>query len=700
VKQKQRLFFILLFLAGLVVSLFYLMDFVHKQHPSFGGKLTGLLITYSALAIIVQLTAHVTRAYKSRLLINSVRPASTRVLFKGLSVGFLFNALLPLRLGELVRAFYIGDSLAISKTVVFMSIIIERIIDGLILGACFISASLVVANIGAGGASTLLSHIGLGLLVLSSILALVIQAIRSESRIILTSVRLISGIFNTGISNRLRFMAWSGIYGTKLMLADKKRVWRYFLLSIGMWVLYFASTGLVAVAFFRGIDGSKLWYVVQSVYAGVSAPAGPGYLGSFHLIVSQLLNKIGLESVAGFSSLMWLILVLPISLIGLVVITRQRLAKRQDTTLTQEMLVNKLHREKDISEEMANFLDAYFKGEEINQILTQAELDDKFKLIKSFRGGSNAHTMLVWQAQELRVKKIALVQYADKLEAQADWLTQRQNLPHLPKVIAREKTDQYYYFDLAYSENFVPFFEFIHSNSSAVSYGIISSVIEFMRKSIYAPVPVTDGARKVEDYIDNKVLGKADDTASINSKIGQLMSYGKLTINGKNYLNLLAAIEKIKNNKKIMKDLAGYQETVIHGDLNVDNLIVSPKSEFMILDPNNENQVSAAIVDYAKLYQSLHSGYEFLIQLEQCEVSKNKVSFEESKSQKYAEIFDLLDKKLRADLDRSEYRAILFHEAVHYCRMLTYRAHINPDTLPVFYCVAVKLFNEFIEQYA
>lgn len=699
-KQKQRLFFILLFLAGLIVSLFYLMDFIHEQHPSLRGKLTATLLIYSAAAIIIQLSAHVTRAYKSRLLINSIRPASTRVLFKGLSVGFLFNALLPLRLGELVRAFYVGDSLAISKTVVFMSIIIERIIDGLILGACFISASLIVSDLTVGGSPMLLTRIGLGLLVLSSLLVLIIQAIRSESKVILTSVRLVSGVFNASISNRLRFMAWSGIYGTKLMLADRKRVWRYFVLSVGMWLLYFVSTGLVAVAFFRSIDGHKLWYVIQATYAGVSAPAGPGYLGSFHLIVSQLLNKVGLESVAGFSSLIWLIMVVPISLIGLLVLTRQRLAKRQDTAPTQQMLVNKLHRERDISQEMANFLDAYFKGEEINQILTQAELDDKFKLIKSFRGGSNAHTMLVWQAQELRVKKITLIQYADKLEAQANWLTERQSLPHLPKVIASDKTDHYYSFDLAYSENFSPFFEFIHSASPAISYKIISSVIEFMQRSIYKPAPAIDGTAKLEDYITNKIVGKVNDTAAINSDLSQLMSYPKLRINGKNYLNILPAIEKIKANKKAMKELANYKETVIHGDLNVDNLIVSPKAEFMILDPNNENQVSAAIVDYAKLYQSLHSGYEFLIQLEQCEVNDNKVNFEDSKSQKYAEIFQLLDKQLRKDLRPSEYRSILFHEAVHYCRMLTYRAHINPETLPVFYCVAVKLFNEFLDQYA
>jgi hypothetical protein len=88
-----------------------------------------------------------------------------------------------------------------------------------------------------------------------------------------------------------------------------------------------------------------------------------------------------------------------------------------------------------------------------------------------------------------------------------------------------------------------------------------------------------------------------------------------------------------------------------------------------------------------------------LIQLERCDINSHKVHFEESKSQKYEDIFKFLDGKLKKKLGKKEYESILFHEAVHYCRMLTYRVHINPDTIAVFYATAVKLFNEFLDQY-
>lgn len=695
-KQKQRLFFILLFVAGLGIGLIYFKDFL-SQHPHIGVNIDlsfGLLI---GAAIIIQLAAHWVRAYKSRYLLNNIRPAPTPVLFKGLSVGFLFNTLLPLRLGEVIRAFYVGDALAISKTAVFISIIIERLVDSFILGLCFLTAGGLVHQI-SPAASGHLVNVGLGLIVVSLVLSALIFAIRSEKNFVLKAVHSLTSLFNTKLANRMRFMAWSGIYGTRSMLGNQKRLMKYLGASIGMWVLYFGSTALVAVAYFEAIAPSKLWFVAQSTYAGVSAPAGPGYIGTFHIIVTRLLSEVGLMAAGGFALLIWLVMVAPISMIGVYVLVRQRFDKKP-AVKREHVLVNKLYREHNISEELGNFLDAYFKGERLNQILTHAELEDKFKLIKSFRGGSHAHTMLVWQDKNKRVKKIALPQHAEKLEAQAEWLIERAGLPHIPEVVGQEKTEHHYYFDLAYREEFYPFFDYIHSHSSKDSFKILNKVLRFLNRSIYKEQPSKGNSQNLLSYIDSKVIQKATDTASMSNTINKLIGHEQLNINGSTHRNLLQVIERIKKNKQAMKDLASYQESPIHGDLTIDNLIVTNEGDFLLLDPNNENQVSAKIVDLGKLYQSLHSGYEFLIQLESCIVKQNLISFEDAKSHKYAELFRLVDKKLKKELSTKDYNAILFHEAVHYCRMLTYRVNLNPATVPVFYATAVKLFNEFAAQY-
>lgn len=694
--MKLRLFFIILFLVSTIFSGAYSLHFF-TSHYTFVNRMDFRFVILLIMAVVLQMVAHLLRAYKSRYLLGRIREVRIRSLFKGLSVGYLFNSLLPLRLGEFIRAFYIGDAVSISKSTVFMSILIERLVDGIVLGLCFISAALFIKDFSRSG-YIIMTKLGLSLLILSLVLAALISIIRSENKLLLRFVRAGSSIFNPHISNRIRLMAWSGIYGTRLMLASKGTMLKYCLVSLIMWAVYFCSTAAVVLAFFNFKMLSSMWFTIQSSYAGISTPAGPGYIGTFQLIVSHLLSKITTSPVDGFALFNWLIITIPIALIGIFVLAKQRFQQKKDAP-EQDALINKLYREKDISAEFGNFLDAYFNGEEINRILTQAELDGKFKLIKSFKGGSNAHTMLVWQDQALFVKKITLPQFADKLQAQAQWLIERDHLPHLPRVVNEEHTPSYYSYDLEFHEDYFPFFDYIHSHTAKASYDILGAMLDFMDRSVYEPTAVKGGMENLQDYIANKILGKINDTVAVNSQISQLIAAPTIIINGKKYDNILQAVEKVRTNKQAMDDLANYSESPIHGDLTVDNLIASARGSFLLLDPNNENQVSSPVVDYGKLYQSLHSGYEFLIQLESCQVRKANIDFEDSKSQKYAELFSLLDTKLQNTLKPRDYHTILFHEAVHYCRMLTYRANINSRTLPVFYATAVRLFNEFLGQY-
>jgi len=699
--MKQRVFLVAAFAVGIAVAIYYTTSFL-QQHPldlsSFRPQSWPYFAALMVLAVILQVCGHALRAHKSRYLLNPIRETNTKLLFGSLSVGYLFNTLLPLRIGELIRAFHLGDKLAISKISALISVVIERIVDGVLLGISLVSASIIIRSVSTDAANTSLSF-GIGLLVVSLALALILALMRAENRFILRGIYHLTALFNDRIRDRLRFVAWSAVYSTRLMLSAQTFRKRYLFLSVGMWGLYFASTTCVIVAFFGGQDISKLWFGIQSVYAGVSQALGPGYIGSFQLTVSDLLQGVSAQTTTGaFGVIMWLVIIAPISLVGLCVLLLERQSGKSQSD-RQLSLINKLHRERDISSEFSHFLDAYLQGEQINKLLSHAELDNKFKLIRSFKGGSKAHTMLTWQDNEVRVKKITLLQYADKLVDQANWLRQRQELPHLPRVIAEERTNSYYSFDLDFRETYLPFFDFIHSNKGATNNAIVSQVLTFARENIHKAGKPTKHTADLESYIKSKVLGKIQDTSTLNGSLRSLLAEKHLVINGKEYTNLLQAIDKLKRHPQAMKELARYPECVIHGDFTIDNLIVSPDADFLLLDPNNENQVSTPAVDYGKLYQSLHSGYEFLIQLKECDVKGNNINFVDSRSQKYASLYRYTDKELRNTLPAAEYRSILFHEAVHYCRMLTYRANINPDTLVVFYAVATKLFNEHLEQY-
>jgi hypothetical protein len=81
-------------------------------------------------------------------------------------------------------------------------------------------------------------------------------------------------------------------------------------------------------------------------------------------------------------------------------------------------------------------------------------------------------------------------------------------------------------------------------------------------------------------------------------------------------------------------------------------------------------------------------------------VNGNTIQFIEKRSHQYGLLFSHLSQKMIRELPPHRHRALLFHEAVHYCRMLTYRVTLNPTTAPVFYGIATRLFAAFMDQYS
>ena len=82
------------------------------------------------------------------------------------------------------------------------------------------------------------------------------------------------------------------------------------------------------------------------------------------------------------------------------------------------------------------------------------------------------------------------------------------------------------------------------------------------------------------------------------------------------------------------------------------NIIAVEKNQeypngFYLIDPNTENYFSSYFLDYAKLLQSLHGGYEFLVNTPSVKISGNRMQFIMNRSVSYDELYE-------------KYRAYLF----------------------------------------
>lgn len=688
-QRAQKITLLLVAAIGLVILAVNLQATVGVD--SFSKLTLQPLLIFGTLAVVVHMAGHWLRALKHRYLLEQIRPIHTGDVFKGQMVGLLFNAVLPLRLGELVRAHYIGKKVSISRAAVFATIIFERWLDAAILAAVGIVVLLAVP-----GVSVVVSYITLGLLITITFLGLTIYTANRQEPWLLHAIHRFSALFNNRLRDRLRLVFWSGIYGLKNILQRAGMI-RYITLSVAMWLCYGLAVYILIAGLLPQLPYAQQVLAPVAAYMGVSAPTGPTYLGPFQDIF------VAISSIdSGFVALgLWLLLVAPTSLMGLAFLLQRQKKPSKNATIL-DVLKNKLYRDADITKEFSQFLDAYFQGDEINHILNSQELSKKFQVIKTFKGGSNALTLLAWQDDKLIVKKITLKQYEEKLRAQYLWLSHYKSLSSITKVIGEERSNpEYYSIDIEYRDNYIPFFDTIHSSSKKASAEILINVCKYVSRHLHTPQkPVKNAKRLLDTYISSKVIGKITDAANSNVDITHLLAYDTITVNGRELVNFHGILEQITKNKQAMADLQEIVDCQIQGDLTVDNLIVDPAtSKFLILDPNNENAISDPIVDYSKMTQSLRSGYEFLYYLDACQVKDSSVTFEERRSVQYSYLNKVLLDHLKNELTPGRYRALLFHEAVHYCRMLTYRTSINPRTAAAFYSIAVRLFNDFMQQY-
>jgi len=70
------------------------------------------------------------RALRWGYLLRPLKKIGFPNLFEGILIGFMANNVLPVRMGEFVRAYIIGRSEKISKTASFGTIVVERLFDG------------------------------------------------------------------------------------------------------------------------------------------------------------------------------------------------------------------------------------------------------------------------------------------------------------------------------------------------------------------------------------------------------------------------------------------------------------------------------------------------------------------------------------------------------------------------------------------
>lgn len=139
--MRQRISIIL----GVIFSLFFLwLGFRGIQFDQLGEALGGLNLIYPLIALPVFLVAWYVLTWRWYYLLRPVKDVPPNRLYPIVLIGYMANNLLPLRLGEIMRAYVLKrrDDVPIAPTLT--TIFVERVFDGLTMLTFIFTALLFV----------------------------------------------------------------------------------------------------------------------------------------------------------------------------------------------------------------------------------------------------------------------------------------------------------------------------------------------------------------------------------------------------------------------------------------------------------------------------------------------------------------------------------------------------------------------------
>lgn len=291
---------------GIVISgaaLYYTFSGINWK--VFLSQLKQINLFWYASGCIMAIIAIFLRAVRWKLLLKPMRSFKVIPLFKGTIVGFFGNYVLPIRMGEILRAYITGKFTNYSGTKLFPTIIAERFIDMIAFFVFILIASIFVP-------------FGDQLKFLKSIIPIFIGALFLVSIIYYKYKEKIQEHFDSKDNIFHNFLSKLNVGFSSLF--EVKRPLIIFILSLLIWLFYGSLFyfGLMAFSIESAIN-IALFLLVTTTFA-ISIPAAPGNIGTYHSAVIITLSMFGIEkSVSSpISVMLHLIGLVPVLTLGLI----------------------------------------------------------------------------------------------------------------------------------------------------------------------------------------------------------------------------------------------------------------------------------------------------------------------------------------------------------------------------------------------
>lgn len=297
-----------------IVLLVLLLRSVNRDQ--LGNDFSDVDVRFLLIAIVPFSLNLVLKVPRWSLLYGRERP-TWDTLFGGMNVGYAVNSLLPLRLGEIVRAYWVRDRSGIGMVRTLSTIALERVIDGVTL----IVLLLILAPTVAFPQKILGPAIAVGVAftaVLVAMIALVYGSTRDQHPLARLIARLEEGRWAT--AGRVIRQSMAGLQ----VLGSRKAILLLAMYTSLIWASNSVLVWLVLRAFHIEVPITAGILMTAVLNLGMAVPSSPGYVGVYDYLFVLMLDLYGIAKTPALAAglAMHVIAFVPVTIIGIVYIVR------------------------------------------------------------------------------------------------------------------------------------------------------------------------------------------------------------------------------------------------------------------------------------------------------------------------------------------------------------------------------------------
>lgn len=312
-----------------------------------------------------------------------------------------------------------------------------------------------------------------------------------------------------------------------------------------------------------------------------------------------------------------------------------------------------------------------------------------------FRGGSDCLTIrLSHPTAGTIVRKIGAGRRAKKLQAQYDWLRDREGDEHVPRTLGYQHSEYLFSYDMEFVEG-LPLQRFLQNATEDEAQSAVENLLKWVHERLHASASHMESLQAADRYLREKLQDKVEAAIICLPVLRQINSAEFVTIDGRRQPGFRLLLQKIKEDQLLRRELSTFHHATLHGDLTVENCVWKSGGVVVAFDPNDENYISDPIVDYAKLLQSFDGHYEYLSVVDKVDVTPTSISFLRPENLRYQRLSRVIREFIKHSAPSSQSDLLDLHIAIHFARLLPYKALQNVQLLPVYYAQMLAFLYRF-----